>query len=571
MFELRAMSQELRRGSALLAACAALAGLGGCIIYNENHCAYVMQNGGADPCPADHVCNRCSPDNNGCVAIADLDSVAPQCLEGGGSTGTTNPTSTTQPTEATTMGSTSSSTGGSSTIADTETTTPATATETSDGTSTSTSTSTGSSTTGEPMCDPDQSLVDPDCAPPDPYCVGLGVCGACDELGGIGKSCSDVDPNKGVCDVSSGLCVQCTKMDTSACPAEMPGCDEATGQCAKCTEHRECPNTACDIEEGVCFPEDSVIYVKNDQAICIGGNGTKAKPFCNFQAALPTLMPGKKTTIRVIISGATAMQALALVNPGYILAIVSDDNQFPTLNGKLNSDSTIEVSTGSRVYVSHLRFQFSGSPSVLQCTGGTLYLNEVKIEGDGINAAKALDVSNCKTVIQRSKIFKNISGIQATGGSLSLENTHIAQNGTGGAAFGAFNLLGNVATRINYSSIALHPQTKSTSVFKCAMGIGQILIRNSAVVGLAPMQSAECTPVIKQELGVVQEVATAEEQTSLVDMWFDGLVDGALVAGMVSPLSDKAMWMDGDPRSDYEYNPRPLMSPGYAGADQRPQ
>ena len=573
MFELNAMSLELRRGSALLAACAALAGLGGCIIYNENHCAYVMQNGGADPCPADHVCNRCSPDNNGCVAIADLDSVAPQCLEGGGSTGTTNPTSTTQPTDATTMGPSSSSTIGTSTIADTETTMPATATETTGDTSGTSPPSSASSTTGEPLCDPGQQIVDPDCATPgEPYCVGLGVCGACDELAGIGKSCDDVDPNKGVCDPDSGLCVQCTKKDLSGCTDPMlPGCDEATGQCAPCTEHRECPNSACDIEEGVCFPEDSVIYVKNDQAICIGGTGTLKNPFCHFQAALPTLMPGKKTTIRVIISGTTAMQALALVNPGYILAIVSNDNQFPTLNGKLNSDSTIEVSMGSRVYASHLRFQFSGSPSVLQCTSGTLYLNEVKIEGDGINQAKALDLNNCKTVIQRSKIFKNISGIQATGGSLSLENTHVAQNGTGGAAFGAFNLLGNVTTRINYSSIALHPQTKSTSVFKCAMGIGQILIRNSAVVGLTPMQSAECVPAIKQELGVVQEVATAEEQTSLVDMWFDGLVDGALVAGAVSPLSDKAMWMDGDPRSDYEYNPRPLMSPGYAGADQRPQ
>lgn len=570
MFELKAMSQELRRGSALLAACAALAGLGGCIIYNENHCAYVMQNGGADPCPADHVCNRCSPNNNGCVAIADLDSVAPQCLEGGGSTGTTNPTSTTQPTEATTMGPTTSSTDGSSTIADSETTTPATATETS-GTSSSTSTSTGSSTTGEPMCDPDQSLVDPDCTPPDPYCVGLGVCGACDELAGIGKSCSDVDPNKGVCDPMSGLCVQCTKDDTSACPAEMPGCDEATGQCAKCTEHRECPNTACDIEEGVCFPDDSVLYVKNDTNICVGGTGTMSKPFCSLQAALATLTPGKKTTLKVIPGGVAAMKPLALINPGYILAVISSDKQIPTLDGKGNSDSMIEVSTDSRVYAAKLRFQFSGSPSVLQCTNGMLYLDDVKIEGDGINAAKAIDSNGCKTVIQRSRIFKNSAGIQVTGGSLTLENTHLAQNGGGTSAFGALNLLNGATARINYSSIGLHAQTKSTTVFKCAVGIGQVVVRNSAVLGLAPMQSAECMAAITPEMGVIQEVATAEEQTAVFDMWFDGLVDGAMVAGVVSPLSDKAMWAPGDPRSDYNGTSRPLMSPGYAGADQLPQ
>lgn len=571
MFELGAMSLELRRRSALFAACAALAGLGGCLVYNENHCAYVMQNGGADPCPADHVCNRCSPDNNGCVAIADLGSVAPQCLEGAGTTDTTQ-TATTQPTEGTTTNPSSTSTTGTSTIGDTESTTqPSTATETvgTDTTDSTTTTTSGSSTTGEPICDPDQQLSDPDCnLPGEPYCVGLGACGACTELGNIGKSCTDVDADKTVCDGASGLCVQCTKDDTSACPPETPGCS-ADGVCAPCTEHRECPTTACDIEEGLCFPEDSVIYVKNSLG-CVPGNGAMDKPFCTFAAALPTLVPGKKTTIKVIPGGVASMKPLALAMPGYILAVISSDKQIPTLDGKGNFDSTIEVSMGSRVYVSKLRFQYSSSPSVLQCTSGTLYLDDVKIEGDGVNAAKAIDAVDCKTVVQRSRIFKNIAGIQLTGGSISLENTHLSQNGAATSAFGAFNLLGGATVRLNYSSIGLHPQTKSTSVFKCAAGTGPIVIRNSAVLGLSPMQSAECVASIEQEMGVVQQAATAEEQTTVFDMWFDGLVDGAMVAGAGGPLADKAMWELGDPRYDYDNTPRPLMSPSYAGADQPP-
>lgn len=575
MLELGAMSLELRRLAPAFAAVAALAGLAGCPIVNENHCAYLMQGGAADPCPADFVCNRCTASNNGCISVNDVGDVPNDCFEGlatAGSSGATVTDSTTSPTTT----PTSTTTPGTS-LETTETTVPATATETgsssatdSDGTSTTGTMTATSSTTGEAKCDPGQEIADPDCnAPGEPYCVGLGVCGPCGDLAGIGKSCSDIDPAKTVCDAMSGLCAECTKDDTSACPDNLPGCSY-DGQCAKCTEHRECPETACDIEEGLCFPTDSVIYVKNDLAACTGGNGTMAKPYCNFQVALPMIMPGKKTTIKVIPGGMSTMFPLALVEAGYILAVLSSDKQIPTLDGKGNADSMIEVSTNSRVYVSKLRFQFSGSPSVLQCTGGILYLDDVKIEGDGINPARALDLQNCKTVIQRSRIFKNTAGIQVTGGSLSLENTHIARNGTANAAFGAFNLLSGATVQMNYSSVALQQQTKSTSVFKCAAGIGQILIRNSAVLGLNPMQSAECAASIKQEMGVILQVNTVDEQTALADMWFDGLVDGALPADPVGPLKDMAMWELGDPRFDHDGVARPLDAPSFAGADEPP-
>lgn len=573
MFELTAMTLELRRRATAFAAVAALAGAGGCLVYNENHCAYVMQNGAADPCPADFVCNRCTANNNGCVAVSDLGSVAPECLEQGAVTETTGPT--TGPTSEPTTTPSTSTTPGSTT--EDSTTLPATATETGTSTTSATDTSetstttTNPSTTGEPLCDPNQQVDDPDCAamPGSPYCTGVGVCGPCGDLGDIGKTCGDLDPGKTVCDATSGHCVECTKENTTACPSQMPGCN-MDGECAPCTEHRECPNTACDIEEGVCFPPDSVIYVKNDLNVCTGGNGTQAKPFCNFQVALPNITPGVKTTIKVIPGGMAAMKPLALVAPGYIIAVLSSDKQIPTLDGKSNTDSTIEVSSTSRVYVSKLRFQYSGSPAVLQCTSGILYLDDVKIEGDGVNAAKALDAVSCKTVIQRSRIFKNSSGIQLTGGSISIENTHMAQNGAASAAFGGFNFVGGATARINYSSIALHNLTKSTSTIKCAAGIGQIVIRNSAVLGLKPMFSAECAGVIKQEMGVIQEVNSIDEQTALSDMWFDGLVDGALPADAGGPLKDQAMWELGDPRYDHDGILRPTDAPSFAGADQPP-
>lgn len=571
MLELDAMSRTRGRGPALLAAFAASAALGGCLVYNENHCAYKIDNGlSQSPCGEGFACNRCTAEGDGCVPLDQLANVAQACL-GGVTTDPSTTTATTQPTTTTVDPSTTSTTD-PSTIGDTSTTEMASATDPSTSTTTTTETTVDPSTTGEPICDPEQQLADPECGEPGkPYCVGLGVCGPCTELDGAGKACDDVDPNKSVCDPASGLCVQCTKDDNSACPADKPGCDETTAQCGPCTEHSECPTTACDIETGLCFPEDSVVYVSNNMNTCVGGDGTKDKPFCTLQAVVPNLVPNKPTTIKIdTVFLAKPMPPLALGQGNYIVALVryDGDKTTPVLEGTNNSESTIAVSTGNRVYLSGLRFRFSNAMSVLRCNSGILHLSDVAIVGDGVNKAMALSSVNCKTVIRRGRIFRNGAGVQVSGGQLEVENSHFTENGTAGSAFGAFNFLGNGATaQIVYSSIALHPTTLSTSTFRCSPGNGSLVLRNSAILGASPLQTMGC--VFTEENGLRQEVAAAQ-QVGVADQWFSGPLDGELSAEKNGPLAGKAMWQVGDPLRDFNGTLRPQDGPGYAGAIEPP-
>lgn len=571
MSVLRSISQGLVRPSTLFVAAASLGLLGACPILNTNHCAY--PSGGAEnACGSGFVCSACAAENNGCVPLSEMDSISEACLAGpdGTTTTTTSPTSTGPVTE--TSSPTTGSTTGTTTISDTSTTNVVMTDSSSSSSSSTTSTTdaTTASSTGEPVCDPDQMIDDPDCADPDPYCVALGACGPCEELGGAGKACTDVDAGKPVCDDStmggSGRCVQCTKADTSHCPVEMPGCDASTGQCAKCTEHSECPDTACDIEVGVCFPSNSIIYVENKQGICFGGDGTEAKPFCSLLDAQPSLVPGKPTTIK-IRAATSAMKPLQLVNPNYILALVRNGAQTPILDGNSNAGPTVDVSQGSRVYTYRLKFSRAGGPSVLGCTSGTLYMDEIDVVGDGIKAARAVGSSSCKTVARRSKFRDNVGGLQIDKGSLWMENCFVSGNGTAAAAFGAFNFIGDPDVTITYTTLARHNPTKSSTTFNCTGANTKIKVRNSAIMGRAPLQKL-CTFTATTSLS--KEAVDANEVLTLEGQWFSTILDGRFAVAKEGPLKGVAMWVMGDPVVDFDLGERSTTEPTYAGADESP-
>lgn len=573
MSELFANIHVLRRAAAPLAAFAASAFLGGCPFVNQNHCAYMLENGMDSPCSGDQVCSKCTPDNNGCVAPGDIEEGCVLVL--GGSTSTA-PSTTDAPTGTTTTPT--SGTSGTTIVETTGTTMPSTATETSTTVDPSTSTGpTTDTTTGEPLCDPNDPnapIEDPDCSDPTPYCVGVGMCGPCSALGQIGKMCADLDPDKTVCHETKGRCVECTAKDTLACPADKPGCDEETGSCAKCTDHTECPNTACDLQEGVCFPDNSIIWVENTANECLGGNGSELKPFCTLSAAAMALMPGKPTTIKVRPGSSSAMFPLPLMSEGYIVAVVKGTPAIPTLDGTNNADPMIQVSPNSRVYLSNLRFNNTNGSAILECsgaaTGAKLYLDDVQVLGNGVLPAKAIEASNCTVQVRRSRIYKNRGGVQLSAGSLLMENSHVSENGSASSAFGAFNFLGGASATITYSSIALHPVTaSSTSTFNCSAP-SSITVRNSAVVGPKPLTSAKCPAVVVQD-GIVIEADDKAMADATAKEWFNGPTEGVLRARTLmgtGPLKDLATWTEGDPRRDYDRESRPTEGPSWAGADE---
>lgn len=564
MSELFANKQGLRSVSAAFAAFVASALLGGCPFVNQNHCAYMLEQGMASPCAGDQVCSKCTPDNNGCVAPADVEDGCALALTSDSSTAgpTTEPTGSTSPTTSSTTMTTVAETDSTTMMVSTESST-STASDTD--TDTSTTSPTTETDTGTLNCHPDENILDDFCAEPGkPYCVGPDQCGPCGQLDELAKSCADVEPNKPVCH-ASGRCVECSIDDTSACPVDKPGCDEDTGTCSKCTEHSQCPNTACDMKVGTCFPDDSIIWVQNTIGKCNNnGGGTEATPFCTLLAASNMLMPGKPTTIKVVAGQTGAMQPLSLASEGYILAIVRGNQTIPVLDGSANNDPMIQVSPGSRVYLSNLRLSNTNGPAIVECagaaTGAELYLDDMQVNGNGLLPAKAIDGSNCLVKLRRTRIYKNRGGVQLSGGTLWSENSHFTENGTAASQFGAFNFLGNATATITYTSIALQPKTASSSVFNCT-GALAINVRNSAITGVGPLT---------KNCNVIQTSSRVEPDVPATD-WFTGPTEGVLRAkklGNPPPLKDVAIWTMGDPRQDYDREDRPTVGPSWAGADE---
>ncbi len=558
--------------SALLAA-AAFGLASGCLIINKQHCAYP---GSETLCSEGFVCSACSAENNGCVETAMMESLDPQCLAIEGSSSTTA-TSTTSPTTGTTTETTTTTT---TTEGTTETTAPV-VTETSSG-STTTDPSTGTtdmtgSTTVEPLCDPNQTIPDPDCSDPSqPYCVAVGTCGDCTELSMSNKTCADADPNKPVCDeADTKLCVQCTKDDKSACPANAPSCDILTGTCVPCFEHDDCESGACDVEMKTCFPTNSEVFVENNTQICVGGNGTEAKPFCTLADAQDALVPGQPKIVRVR-HGANNMEPLSLTEQGYVLAIIRHGTQTPILDGSMSPAPMITVSPSSRVYLQRLQIKTSGGLAQVQCTSGTIYLDEMDIQGNGSKNANAVRASSCKTVARRSKFRSNVGGLLIDKGELWMENSFVVDNGTAAAAFGAFKFIGDPKATITYSTIVKHRQTTSSSTFNCSGGNANLVIRNSAIVGVTPTVTGCTFPVDMMMVPMLpgtkyHQAASVAEMDTVLGQWFSAPIDAVYQPKNEGLLSDVASWVEPDPVCDYAKVVRSIEpNSSYAGAEEFP-
>ncbi|MBZ5716056.1 hypothetical protein [Nannocystis pusilla] len=548
----------MRTLSVVLGAGALIGFGGGCFITNTSHCGF-HQDGSNNPCPADMVCNVCAADNNGCVPKADADAIPMQCRDNGVTTTETQ----TQGTEPT-AGPTSLPTEPTTTTETTTTTTAGPTTEPVD-TTTETSTTEAPPTTMMATCDADV-LDDPACG--EQYCVAENQCGWCTSLP-ADKTCADVDEATPACDQQSGKCVQCTKDAPQACSGSTPVCDDETNTCVPCTEHSQCPNSACDIQEGECFPEEPefIFYVQGSLSDCQNKDGKSAQTaFC---ALADVQLNETKTTIR-LLPGATSPLSLT-VPDGKAVALVREGMQPPEINGEAIGGPTLVVSPGARLYVSGIKLRFSTPTGyMVRCAAGSFYAHDTTWEGNGMHGSKALEASSCKTFIHRSRIVRCGAGIQASSGELLVENSFIMQNGVGG--FSAFNLLNDVKARITYSTIGLNKVINGVSTFAC-MGSGQnIVVRNSAVVGLAPLTSCkeEMGQTLVFENGTKEEVPDLATANNLMSQWFNPPQLDVYTPKNDGPLEGMAMWEQGDPKFDFFLAAIPTDEPSFAGARQPP-
>ncbi|WP_096334057.1 hypothetical protein [Nannocystis exedens] len=558
----------MRTLSLLLGAGALIGFAGGCFITNTAHCGY-HQNGADNPCPAGFVCNVCAADNNGCVPEGEADSIEPQCRDSGtigtstepGTIGPTDGPSTVPTGTDTTETTTDSTTVGVTTMGPTSTT------ETTTETTTDTSTTEAPETTIETMCDP-MNLNDPNCG--EQYCVAAGQCGWCTSLP-QDKTCADVDAATPACDEVSGKCVECTKDVAQLCTGNTPVCDEETHECAPCTEHSQCGTTACDIFDGSCFPdtEGSVFYVQGGKIDCQAKTGlTENDPFCKL-TDVP--LNAAKVTIRLIAS-TTPPGGLA-VPENSVVAIVKHKATVPEINGQDILGTPVSLGLNSRLYLSGVKLRF-GQGSLVKCAGGSLWAHDAIWEGNGINSARAIDASSCKVSVHRSKILRCGAAMQVANSDVRIENSFILENGAPTAQHPAFNFLTNAKAHITYSTIALNRVVNTVSTFNC-VGNGQdIVLRNSAVVGVTKLTNCnDMDERLTFENGRFEEVPDGAMADSLMSQWFNAPVQDVYTPkdsdNVMDPLEDTAMWGEGDPRFDFTgLTPIPTEEPSFAGARQ---
>ncbi len=562
-------TRRLARVASALGLALASAGLGiageGCLLINQDHCAL---NQGS--CPEGLVCDECAASNNGCVAEA-LDG----CAFNPTDSGTTTPATTGETTQ-------SETTVGPATTEDqpTDPTTETTTDGTTDGTT---------ETTGVPSCDPETPELG--CGDSSaPYCVATDVCGQCSEL--VSKSCSDIDSASPACDASSGFCVECTTSDLAACSNPNAAiCNPYVLECSPCFEHDQCASMACNIESGMCFPdqEDKIIWVHNREN-CAVEDGSEENPYCSLADAFSQkALPQQSITFKVLDGGEMFPQSDPLSIVGdYIVSIVNgepDGEPKPRFRTTDSENSALFIDVGAHVFIDGLRFD--GNPQaiaqpMITINGGMsrLYIDRSELTNNNSLAW----VNGGEVHVRRTTIYDNAEGVLVTGGTLLIENSYFAHNGTPNATEGMppgtnkyapLRVNGGGAVMVTYTTFVAN-SSLFASVLDC-IGVNNVdnsRIRNSVLIGKTPLEqnglNMGCGSVIDPETNLQIAYPQMLAEVDLSDIFADEPMDGGIYRALEGgELMGLTMRNPEDPYMDYDGDARSLddESNDYAGAD----
>lgn len=250
----------------------------------------------------------------------------------------------------------------------------------------------------------------------------------------------DCTPN--VCDISSGLCVQCIMSETITCSITKPVCDHH--MCRACKVNTDCQSQIC-LGSGACVPVTDVAYVQPGRGGCLDAASccTQATPCGSLNPALITrrsyvkIAPGLIQDFGAIIDSTKVNtvnnKVTILGDPGAILTI---DNQGPVL--------TIQGSVSVEIHDLELKGAFGSAPG----------------QGDGIRLTPATgDPAEGPTLnLVHVTIHSNMEhGIHATAGVLSVTQSTISDNDRGGV------VVSGSATKVTITNSFIYGNGKDTA------------------------------------------------------------------------------------------------------------
>lgn len=471
------------------------------------------------------------------------------------------------------------------------TTEAATGTETTgSGTTTSTTNpTTGPDTTGEPTSGPDTTTTgpmtsgttdnttgDPGCAddaackaqdPNTPFCVDK-VCVDCKGTADPDTACAGLDPALPVCNQDSGQCVVCTADNKQLCTGETPVCDAAVNECVGCSEHADCPDTACNQESGACFGPEYVIWV-DVAAQCDIGDGTMAMPFCQIAQALDKVAmnnPSVGWTIK--IKAGNYIQPTLAVPEGALLAIIGEGG-VAKLKG--TTAATLQVGVNTKLHLGKINLSSNADDTGLVCAGAQIFGDDVVFASN----RQGYVGTDCSANFKRTVFYKNTSGaLTAIGaGTTWVTNSYVSNNGSNAeSTYGGLLTGQGQELHLVYSTVLNNLSETGARSLQCTVDAGPTEVRNSVVIAFVS-PSIDCAGATIEHSAI--DDGKMEGDTNLQAVmadamnWFDPQVAGIYKAKPDTPLKELAMWNDGDPKADFNGDPRPatMGSADYAGAD----
>lgn len=473
----------------------------------------------------------------------------------------------------------------------------------------------GTAGTGEPTtggCAP--------CSSPRPYCLPDGQCGGCEELPLFDMSCGALEPGEPFCR-EDGECVECLsntecfpekcRLDTGTCveclldgdcaeglvcdstgacvgcvdasdclDPEMGVCDEDSQTCRRCVEHEDCPQTACELDTGVCFPSETGkthhLYVAPSDPGCEGGACAANLPCCELLHALNEVGLRAETfhVIHVAPGMNTLPAALAvdgkrvavLAEPGFRMAVELADTPAIALG---HADPM--VASDSKLFVAGVEIAGGASSGAVSCTRAPLvWLDRVTVTD---HAGASIRATECRVRARRSSFIRNAEGVMASSsGTIELENAIVAGVVPGPAV--QVNTLSQI--KLLYSTIG--DRSLPLDALLACDNTTAVEIRDSVLVSDGAANPQACLPVT---LTVTHTASTSpaialdgfdnrvllagEAQALFVDWMNDDLhlVDDGILGGL-------AVWDAAtDPRTDIEGALRPAVdgASDVAGAD----
>ncbi|MBC8073181.1 MAG: hypothetical protein IAG13_32970 [Deltaproteobacteria bacterium] len=415
----------------------------------------------------------------------------------------------------------SSSTADASTL-DTSSSTDASTLDSSAGTE--------SSSTG-PAC-----VDDSDCAGRAPFCRG-GACVDCSGTNDGDAACLGLDPDAPLCD--AGVCVQCTAEAIGICSGTVPVCDAATHTCVGCSDHAQCPDSACHLDEGSCMPDDRVWYVDGDAGSCVAADGSMAAPWCTIADALAQIGPSSRGTLRIVPTAQPYAEAI-VIEDDRVVALISAEPGLPELDASGASTLTVD---GATVFVQRLRLL-------------------------GNTGAPAVALTDASAWLDRSELVLNQGGgVTAVDSSrLHLRGVVVGAGGTGLADRQAL-LVDGSSFEVVASTIAGNDGSGFASL-RC-IGAVDGSIRASIVIGLdAP--SISCTGATVEASAIDSDLPGDNLVLDDFDAaWFVDPAAGDFHLAPGTPFEDIGVWHDGDLVVDLDGDARGGVDGAidFAGAD----